>query len=148
MDRFSEYVRSATFRIDLSQGMIEALVSLREKDGSFHSAATWRALHRRGLVDAYGLSMRHISLTGPGHMVTDLLEYVGLVKFTQPVITKGELRKYSITYGYGDDTETVEEMANSEDEAMDLGFNYMESAGYYDKIVVKAELVESEAEQV
>jgi len=121
VDRFSEYVRSAAFRIDLSQNMIEALVSLKTGEKCYPSSVTWRALHTRGLIDYYGYSgyshSKISTLTAPGYRIIDLLEWVGVVKFIEPVIEEKELKKYIITYGMKEDTVSEVIEAHSKDEA-------------------------------
>lgn len=138
MDRFSDYVRSAVFRIDLSQKMIVALVALQDgKDIYSVSIATWRALHHRGLVDYTGMLKRPL-LTSPGRKILDLLLWVGVINFTQPVVKKGEPKKYTLKFGIGDKVETQTVEACSEDEAHDMAWNCFDNK-YGELLIIDAE---------
>lgn len=79
MNRFAEYTRSASFRIELSEAMIRALLYLylHEKPLPDRNFQSYDSLARRGLVEWVGEHLhpkaRPLKLTGPGKLVALLL---------------------------------------------------------------------------
>lgn len=82
-DKFREYVTSASFRLDLSNAMIEALLAL-DKGYEFANKFYWSAFHyrmqsleRRGLVQHKPEVGRCYEITEAGKLVAKLLKLAG-----------------------------------------------------------------------
>lgn len=86
MSQFAQYVRSASFRLELSEYMIQALLTLYETGHAipYRNLQPYEALCRRGLVEFYGSDLRRhdksIRITQAGIAVINLLELAGYAR--------------------------------------------------------------------
>lgn len=95
MSKFKEYVRSSSFRLDLSERQIVALLALAERgvEDERGIIAPYHALGRRGLVDWN--SGEGCTLTAAGRLVVQMLCLAGFSNMSpSEEMTKQEFVAY------------------------------------------------------